>query len=134
VSTHYPLKLENTPFGPLLTPYIKLELSTVYGWRPYWFLVDTGADYTVLPESLAEAAGVDLTRCIKEFAVGIEGRPIPAKVGSITIRLGSEVLPLRCHILKADETPCLLGRMDLCSHFNIFLYNDQRRITFQHIA
>ena len=128
VPIHYPLKLENTSYGPLLTPQIEFELSTVYGWRPYSFLVDTGAEFTVVPEYLADLAGVDLMQCAKEYSVGIEGRPSPAKVGTITIRLGSEILSLRCHFLKSKSTPFLLGRMDLFSHFNVLFQNDQRRI------
>jgi predicted aspartyl protease len=134
VSIEYPLTEETTLYGPLLTPHISLEVSTVYGLRPFRFLLDTGAEFTVVPESLAESAGVDLSRCAKEYSLGIEGRPLPARVGSITIRLGSEVFPLRCHFLKAEHTPYLLGRMDLFTRFNIHFQNDQRRISFSRIG
>lgn len=125
----YPLNEETTPYGPLLTPLILLEVSTLYGWRPFRFLLDTGAELTMVPESLAETVGINLSKCAKEYSLGIEGRPLPAKVGSITLRLGSEILPVRCHFLKAEHTPYLLGRMDLFSRFDIFFHNQQRRVS-----
>jgi len=134
VSTSYPLKQDNTSYGPLLTPFIELELSTVYGWRPQWFLVDTGAEFTVVPGSIADMTGIDLNRCAKEYSIGIEGRPVPARVGTITLRFGMEVISVRCHFLTAKDTPYLLGRMDLFSNFDIFFHNRQRRVSFTRIT
>jgi predicted aspartyl protease len=133
VSIHYPLSETFTPDGLLLTPHLALQVSTKYGWRPFRFLLDTGADYTVVPESLAELIGIDLTRCRKEHVFGNEDRPVPARVGSITIHLGSEVIALRCHFLNGESAPYLLGRMDLLTRFNIFFHNDRQRITFNPI-
>src|SRR5882672_11771987 len=116
VLIHYPLKLENTSYGPLLTPEIVLELNTVYGWRPFQFILDSGADFTMVPESMAELVGVDLSRCPREHTTGIDERPLPVRVGSITVRLGPEIIPIRCHFLKMERTPYLLGRLDLFSH------------------
>ena len=100
----------------------------MYGWRSHWFLIDTGADFTVVPESLAESVGVDLAQCPKEYSLGIEGRPVPARVGTITLRFGREVLSVRCHFLKSEHTPYLLGRMNLFSQFNVFFHNYQRKV------
>lgn len=113
---------------------MRLQISTIYGWRPYKFLLDSGADFTMVPESLAQLVGVDLARCPREHVAGIEERALPARVGSITIRLGPEIIPVRCHFLKMERTPYLLGRMDLFSRFNIAFQNDQRRILLMRIA
>lgn len=133
MSIHYPLSEEFTPYGPLLTPHIRLQVNTIYGWRPYQFLLDTGADFTVVPESLATLIDLDLRRCPQEYTLGIDDRPLPARVGSITISLGDEIVRVRCHFLKSENTPYLLGRMDLFSRFDIFLRNGQRRVSFTRI-
>jgi predicted aspartyl protease len=128
VSIEFPLKDELTIYGPLTTPLIRLAYSTRYGWQDGWFLIDTGADFTAVPESLAEVVGIDLHRCPKESIMGIEGRLIPARVGSLTLLFGGEPLPIRCHFLKSERTPYLLGRMDIFSRFNIYFNNRARRV------
>jgi hypothetical protein len=130
VSIEFPLKDEFTTYGPLATPLIRLAYSTRYGWQDGWFLIDTGADFTTVPESLAEVVGIDLRACPKESIMGIEGHLIPARVGSLTLLFGGESFPIRCHFLKSERTPYLLGRMDVFSRFNIFFNNRSRRVVF----
>jgi hypothetical protein len=133
VSIEYPLPETTTPYGPLLIPQIRLKVSTVHGWIPLRFLIDTGADFTMVPATLAPLVGVDLLQCPKEFVSGIEDRPLPVRVGSISICLDIEVIRVRCHFMKRENTPYLLGRMDLFSRFNIAFQNDQKRVSFMRI-
>ncbi len=132
MSIEFPLKEEITPYGPLLTPLIRLSMSTIYGWQDGWFILDTGADFSTLPESMAPLLGVDLRGCAKEPVVGIEGHRISARVGSVTLLFGKEACVVRCHFLKSEKTPYLLGRMDIFSRFDIHFYNKNRKILFSH--
>lgn len=134
MSIKFPLKEEITSYGPLPTPLIRLAFSTVYGWQDGWFLVDTGADFTTVPESLATLLGIDLRSCARASVLGIEGRPIPARVGSLTLLFGKESLPVRCHFLKSERTPYLLGRLDIFPRFNIQFNNRARRVAFSRIS
>ena len=129
MSIDYPLREESTVYGPLLTPMIELPMSTIYGWRNARFVIDTGADFTTVPESLAEMTGLDLSKCPRESVMGIEGRLLPARVGSLTLLIGKVPLAVRCHFLKSEMTPYLLGRMDLFSRFNILFNNRARRVS-----
>ena len=133
MSIHYPLSEDLTPYGLLLTPLLPLQVSTLYGWRRFRFLLDSGADYTTVPESLAELIGIDITRCPRAQVFGIEDRPVSARVSSITIRLGSETIALRCHFLEGGGASYLLGRMDFFTRFNISFQNDQRLVSFKRI-
>jgi hypothetical protein len=133
VSIDYPLKEESSDYGPLLTPIVRLPMNTLYGWRIGLFVLDTGADFTTVPESLAELLGVDLNSCRKESVMGIEGKAIQARVGSLTLLFDKEPIPIRCHFLKSEKTPYLLGRMDIFSRFNIYFNNRARRVTLTRI-
>ena len=128
MSIKFPLKQEVTSYGLLPTPLVRLAFSTLYGWQDGWFLIDTGADFTTLPESIAEVLGLDLRSCPRESVMGIEGHPVSAHVGSITLLFGEEACPVRCHFLKSERTPYLLGRMDVFSRFNIFFDNRRRKV------
>jgi len=110
-----------------------VQVSTLFGWRSFQFILDSGADFTMLPEALAGLVGVDLSQCPKQYTSGIEERPLPVRVGSITIRLGPDIIPLRCHFMKMETAPYLLGRMDFFSRYNIFFQNDRRRVIFERI-
>jgi len=132
VSIQFKLKEEITPYGPLLTPLVRLAFNTVRGWQDGWFLIDTGADFTTVPESVADLVGIDLSRCPKEFVIGIDGRSTPVRVGSLTLQIGKHVSPVRCHFLKADHGAYLLGRMDVFSRFDINFKNRKHRVIFSH--
>ena len=130
MSTQFKLKEEITSYGPLLTPQVWLAFNTVYGWQDAWFLIDTGADFTTVPEAVADLVGIDLSKCPKEFVIGIDGRSTPVRVGSLTLQIGRHICPVRCHFLKADHSAYLLGRMDVFSRFDIDFRNRKHRVIF----
>jgi hypothetical protein len=130
MSVEFPLREDHTSYGPLLTPMIRLAMHTVYGWQFGWFVLDSGADFTSLPESLAEDLGVHLASCPLEGVRGIEGRILPARVGTVVLAFGKELIAVRCHFLKSKNAPYILGRMDVFSRFNIYFNNKARKVVF----
>ena len=86
---------------------------------PYRFLLDTGADVSMVRLSMAEDLGIDLARCPADQCSGIEGRPLRVYHASIDVRIGPLELSLPCLISESDTTPFLLGRAGLFARFSI---------------
>lgn len=100
---------------------------------PYRFLLDTGADVSMVSVSMAEDLGIDLARCPADACSGIEGRPVRVYHASIAVRIGHVGLSLPCLISQTDMTPFLLGRAGLFARFSITFDTRWRRIVLTEI-
>lgn len=75
-------------------------------------LVDTGADYTLLPRSTAQALGIDLKRDCKTFSTfGVGGKEkVYVLKHNIEIIIGDIHMKIPLGFLERDDIPPLLGR------------------------
>lgn len=85
-----------------------------------WMVVDTGADYSILPHHLSEKLRVSLAEdCIKDVTYGVGGQQavyflknkIQAEIGNI-----HKMVPLA--FLDNNEVPPLLGRQGFLETFD----------------
>jgi len=129
----FPFPEKRTRFGLLPDPKITIHVRTRSGYLPYRFLLDTGADVTMVPFAMADDLGVDVSRCPTHHCSGIEGRPLLAYHAPMTVRVGHLDLTLHCLISENDSTPFLLGRADLFARFNITFDNQRKRILLAEI-
>lgn len=108
--------------GQIYQPIAKVTLQSPVIKKSVhvWMVVDTGADYTILPRHLSEKLRISLEKdCFKEKTFGIGGeqtiyfykRKIYAKIG----RLKRNV-PLA--FLDSNEVPALLGRLGFLETFD----------------
>lgn len=130
----FPLPEKHTRYGVLPDPKITVFVRTRSGYQAYRFLLDTGADFSMVPFSMAKDLGVDLTRCPRDRCTGIEGTPLPVYHTEIGVRIGEVELLLRCLISENDATPFLLGRADFFSRFSITFDNQRKRIILSEIS
>ena len=66
-------------FGPVFRPVAKVSLQSPNGyfWADTWMVVDTGADFTILPKYLSDDLGISLKHeCIKDVTAGVGGEQI----------------------------------------------------------
>lgn len=94
-------------------------------WREIWMLVDTGADYTILPRYLAERFGVDLENdCQIHQTSGIGGAEKVFFLSKMKVRLGKWERKIPVGFLDRDEIPPLMGRHLLLETFETHFSKD----------
>lgn len=130
IAIEFPLVDVNTKFGIIPTPLITILVLTQFGYQPYQFLFDTGADFTMLPRHMAEDIGLNIRNLQKSRSYGIEDKDIEVYIGNVKVKIGPEELKIRCLISEKDTTPFLLGRIDVFPRFNITFDNSRKKISF----
>lgn len=84
-------------------------------------IVDTGADYTLLPRFLAEVLGINLVEDCRIFTtrgVGGKSKVYLAK-SKIKVRLGEFTREIPVGFLATDYIPPLLGRQEFFETFRV---------------
>lgn len=128
------------PLSPLrhkkeivVEPIIPIGVLIRNQFRLFDFLVDSGADFTLLPRSLAAEIGLNLKQSQISTTLGVEGRGIKIYHAHITIQIGKWQDTIRCAFAAHDHIPPLLGRMDIFSRYNITFHGARRSIIFQRL-
>ncbi len=109
-------------FGTILRPVAQVSFKSPKKdlWTDTWLIVDTGADFTILPRYLAEDLLISLEKdCIKASTAGVGGEQsiymckikIKAKVGNYT-----REIPLA--FFDSNEVPALMGRLGFLETFD----------------
>jgi hypothetical protein len=127
----FPIGTKIISLGRVADPVIPLLVLTRKGYVPFDFLIDTGADCSMIPASIAETElGVNLARCPKDVFFGIEGTGVRVYRGWLSLKIGPHPLRVRCVFSLHEHSPLILGRMDLFRHFTLRFDNHQRVIRF----
>jgi hypothetical protein len=80
-------------------------------WVSVEMVVDSGADYTLLPATYAELLGIDLAACVPATTSGVGGSEIVHLYKSLDVRLGDWRAKVPVGFLDRDDVPALLGRL-----------------------
>ncbi len=100
------------------------SMATPKVWTTIRLIVDTGADYTLLPRSYARALGVNLERDCKPFeTIGIGGAEMVFIHPKIHVRLGEWEADVPVGFLDRDAVPALLGRQQFLEAFSVLFEN-----------
>jgi len=135
-SIEFPFEYVVLPgFGKVFYPFISVSLKTIdKGWVNFRFIVDTGADLTTLPLFMARKLGINLGKCRRGKAEGIGGVVVETREAEIPIRLKNFEFLIRCSIVEDEQTPFLLGRIDVLEkNFSLFFDCRKRKIVFRGI-
>jgi len=86
-------------------------------------LVDTGADYTLLPYTYAKALGIDIAREGHGFATqGIGGSEWVHLVRRWKLKLGPWTREIPLGFIHRDDVPPLLGRQGCLETFKLTFF------------
>ena len=84
-------------------------------------VVDTGADYCVLPSHIALRLGIVLAQCERFSAQGIGGKETIFLHRGVRLRLGPWELRVMVGVVERDDLPPLLGRYRCLDRFDLRL-------------
>lgn len=112
-------------FGNIYRPVAKVNLKSPQAeiFADIWMIIDTGADFTILPRHIADKLRISVEKdCHKDITYGIGGEQviyfcknkINAKIGKL-----ERQIPLA--FLDSNEVPPLLGRLGFLETFNVEL-------------
>lgn len=110
-------------FGTVYRPVAQVSFKALRKniWTNTWLIIDTGADFTILPRYLTGDLNISLEKdCVKSSTSGVGGEQsiylcitkIKAKVGPI-----ERDVPLA--FFDSNEVPPLLGRLGFLETFDI---------------
>lgn len=114
-------------FGSVRRPVVDVffQHQKSKDWQPITMLVDTGADYTLLPYFLAYPLGINLiTDCkiIRTQGVGGTNKVYLFKK-NVKVKLGDFKREISVGFLSNDNIPPLLGRLDFFETFKVTFEN-----------
>lgn len=93
-------------------------------------IVDTGADYTLLPKHLAKILGIDLKQDCKVFKTsGIGGEEKVYLAKNIEVKIGGLQRKIPVGFLDREDIPSLLGRQNFLETFEV-IFSSNRTVTF----
>lgn len=125
-------KASSAILGTIYRPVAKVLFWSKKGnyWSEIWMIVDSGADYTLLPRYLAKDLKVDLEKECQIFSTqGIGGTEKVYFLPKITIKLGDWERIIPVGFLDRDGIPPLMGRHLFLETFEVFL-SSNHSITF----
>ncbi|HBH97855.1 MAG TPA: hypothetical protein DDX89_08780 [Candidatus Omnitrophica bacterium] len=131
MSVDFPIGTKVISLGRVTNPVVPILVRTRTGYAPFDFLVDTGADCSMMPVSVAETElGFSFARASQETFFGIEGSGLRVYRGWVSLKIGPYPLRVRCVFSPHERSPLILGRMDVFRHFTIAFDNRFHRIRF----
>ena len=117
-----PSPIFGSVFRPIALVHFYARKTDV--WIPVWGIVDSGADYTLLPKGYAEKLGIDLIKDCQEYATfGIGGEEKSRIFKSAILRIGDWKRKAPIGFLGTNDVPPLFGRQGFLETFEIILKN-----------
>ena len=112
----------------IFRPFIEVQLyaGNKREWILVEMLVDTGADYTMLPMRYAGILGIDLNMdCKAKITSGIGGKETMHMHGSLDIRIGAWQKKIPVGFLSRNDVPPLLGRLKCLEDLEVVMKNHE---------
>jgi len=133
-SIKIPYPKASTIFGEVGYPGLIVEvwLNTI-GYQPFEFILDPGADCTMLPRYMANLVGVQILPPPDTYIHGITGQGMPAYKGQVKLKIESEEFEIRCLFTESNRTPFLLGRVDFFTLFDVHFDNRNNQIVLKRL-
>lgn len=129
----FPYQYKQIEFGKVFNPYIPIPVKARWGWQNLWFLVDSGADTTMLTLSLAYQLGLNINRNKRSQLFGIGEKSVDAYPGIIELKFDNSVIKARCYFIDTEDSTLLLGRLDIFDKFNIYFDSTNHKVVFNRL-
>lgn len=124
----FPYKFARLETGLVPYPIVPVFLKTPAGMRRFDFIIDTGADFTTLPNYMIKILGLDKNTLVASFAQGIGGNHVRTLEGKINMEFCRKIFYARCSFTDNDSTPLLLGKIDIFDKFEFHFRNKDNKL------
>lgn len=115
-------KVGQSYFGLVYRPIVQVSLKSPKNniWTTTWMIVDTGADFTILPQYLANDLQISLEEdCLKDQTSGVGGeRTIYLCKPKIKAKIGNLERQIPLAFFDSNEIPALMGRLGFLETFD----------------
>ena len=108
-------------FGAIRRPIAPVALysSAWQRWLIYAMILDTGADYSVLPASVARDLGISLAAGERHQVAGVGGQQRVWLHRAVRMRVGAWEFHAPVGFLEHDAVPPLFGRYHALDRFDL---------------
>jgi len=110
-------------FGEVFRPVAKVSFKSpnLPIWSDVWMVVDTGADFTILPRYVSRDLGISLEKeCALDSTVGVGGKQkIYLYKAKIIAKIGNVLRKIPLAFFDGEEVPALLGRLGFLETFDV---------------
>ena len=124
----FPFKVEKSGIlGNVYRPVAQVFLwsKLIKKWTEVWMIVDTGADYSLLPRFMADELGINLEKDCRIFQTyGVGGQERVYFLPKIKAKLGSWERFIPIGFLERNEIPPLMGRHQFFEKFETKFSSD----------
>jgi hypothetical protein len=126
------------PSGIISRPEAKLCIRGTKGEAYVRPLIDTGADHTIVPFSIANDVGAELFSNVLEWARGLGGHEISVVPGRVDLELIGEDINFRWHAIigfarfsTPEDECCILGPAGCLEQF-VTMFDGPRELVEMH--
>ncbi len=127
----FPYNYKNIEEGKILNPLLTIPIKTKSGWLDTLFLLDSGADTTMLSLPMAKRLGLQVNLKQKTKLFGIGDIAVYAYAGKATLKFSPNFeLIIRCYYIDREDSALLLGRLDIFDQFNICFDAEEQKVIF----
>lgn len=125
-------KVSSPIFGFVYRPVAWVEFwsKTQKRWIGIWTVVDSGADYSLLPRYMSRYLGINFLNDCKAFSTyGIGGKENVFLLEKAKIKLGAWEVTSPVGFLERDTVPPLLGRHGFMEKFSTLFFDHKTYFT-----
>lgn len=120
-------------FGDIHRPVAKVSFQSKDGhWTETWMVIDTGADFSILPKYLSYQLGISLEKdCFEDETIGVGGeQKVYFLKQKITCKIGHMKRSVPLAFFSNNNVPPLLGRLGFLETFDA-LFSKKRKVIFK---
>ncbi len=115
-------------FGEVLEPTIPVTVVGPKQDIEVLMLIDSGADISLLPASIAELIGLQLDMKNQREVYGLGEGGVPYVLSPVTLRIRDVETSVRVAWALAEDVPFVLGRLDVFRRFAIEFREFENRV------
>ena len=117
-----------TKMGKIYRPYAVISVFSLLRnkWESLEMIIDSGADYTLLPNKYAEILVINLLKdCKTEMTLGVGGAETVYQYKGLEIKIGNLEMTIPVAFLERNDVPALLGRLNCLENLSLTFQNKE---------